>query len=94
VTFLYQVKAGSAAKSYGINVARLAKLPDSLLARAQEILHQLETKLISLLPAEYVVRPDTSIPEWQKELESIDPFAISPLEALHYLVQWKKQMKE
>lgn len=94
VTFLYQVKVGSAAKSYGINVARLAKLPDPLLTRAQEILHQFETKQISLLPAEYVVRPDTSIPEWQKELESIDPLAISPLEALHRLVQWKKQMKE
>lgn len=42
VVFLYQVKPGRADKSYGINVARLANLPDSVIARAQDILTQLE----------------------------------------------------
>ena len=38
ITFLYQVKDGAMNKSYGINVARLARLPDLLLDRASEIL--------------------------------------------------------
>ncbi len=42
IIFLHQVKPGRADRSYGINVARLAKLPDSLVNRAQQILSQLE----------------------------------------------------
>jgi DNA mismatch repair protein MutS len=42
VIFLHQVKPGRADRSYGINVARLAQLPDSVVNRAQQILSQLE----------------------------------------------------
>lgn len=44
VTFLYRVTDGKADKSYGINVARLAKLPDSVLERAKQILSLLEVE--------------------------------------------------
>ena len=36
VTFLYKIKEGSAGRSYGINVARLAGLPESVLDRAKD----------------------------------------------------------
>ena len=39
VTFLYKMTNGATNKSYGINVARLAHLPESLLLRAKEILN-------------------------------------------------------
>lgn len=42
VTFLYRVLDGKADKSYGINVARLAHLPSSVLERAKQILDNLE----------------------------------------------------
>jgi DNA mismatch repair protein MutS len=42
ITFLRRIVPGSADKSYGIHVARLAGLPASVLERAQEILHNLE----------------------------------------------------
>ena len=42
VTFLYRVLDGKADKSYGINVARLAHLPSSVLERAKLILDNLE----------------------------------------------------
>ena len=42
IIFLRKIVAGSAEKSYGIQVARLAGLPDSVLARAREILERLE----------------------------------------------------
>jgi DNA mismatch repair protein MutS len=42
ITFLRKIVPGAADKSYGIHVARLAGLPDSVLERAREILHNLE----------------------------------------------------
>ena len=42
IIFLHKVKDGPVDKSYGINVARLAHLPDELLNRAQSILNELE----------------------------------------------------
>ena len=42
VVFLHKIKEGPADKSYGIHVAQLAELPKELIARAAEILQQLE----------------------------------------------------
>ncbi len=44
VLFLRQLVPGEASRSYGIQVARLAGLPDSVLERAKEILHNLESE--------------------------------------------------
>lgn len=43
VIFLHEVKRGAADRSYGVQVARLAGLPQSVVERAREILHQLES---------------------------------------------------
>jgi DNA mismatch repair protein MutS len=43
VVFLHQVQEGSADKSYGIQVAKLAELPDALIERANTILQDLES---------------------------------------------------
>ncbi|MEN1969942.1 DNA mismatch repair protein MutS [Lentibacillus sp. N15] len=42
VVFLHQIQAGAADKSYGIQVAKLAELPETLITRARSILHDLE----------------------------------------------------
>ncbi len=42
IIFLHKILEGAADKSYGIQVARLAGLPPSLIARAREILENLE----------------------------------------------------
>jgi DNA mismatch repair protein MutS len=42
IVFLHKIAAGSADKSYGIHVARLAGLPDEVLDRAREVLADLE----------------------------------------------------
>src|SRR5205085_10767060 len=42
VVFLHRLERGSASKSYGIEVARLAGMPPSALARAREVLRRLE----------------------------------------------------
>lgn len=43
VAFLHKIVQGSASRSYGIHVAKIAGVPQSLLDRAQEKLHQLES---------------------------------------------------
>ena len=44
ITFLHKIKNGSIDKSYGIHVAKLANLPDSLIKRANQILNVYENK--------------------------------------------------
>lgn len=44
IVFLRKVKKGVAEGSFGIDVARMAGLPDRVIARAREILHALETE--------------------------------------------------
>lgn len=44
VVFLHKIKEGAADKSYGIHVAKLAELPQSLINRASDILAQLENE--------------------------------------------------
>jgi len=59
IIFLRKIIAGSAEKSYGIQVARLAGLPDSVLNRAREILERLEA---GHPPNEAAVAQDTPAP--------------------------------
>ncbi len=61
IIFLHKILPGSAEKSYGIQVARLAGLPENVIARAKEVLQQLES---GHQPAESVkeVPAATSVP--------------------------------
>eukprot|EP01127_Copromyxa_protea_P019622 TRINITY_DN6415_c0_g1_i2.p1 TRINITY_DN6415_c0_g1~~TRINITY_DN6415_c0_g1_i2.p1 ORF type:complete len:626 (+),score=111.18 TRINITY_DN6415_c0_g1_i2:317-2194(+) len=49
ITFLYQLKEGPCPKSYGMNVAQLANLPEGVVARAEEMGGKFETMLHSKL---------------------------------------------
>jgi DNA mismatch repair protein MutS len=44
IVFLHKIAVGSADKSYGIHVARLAGVPDEVLERARRVLNQLESR--------------------------------------------------
>jgi DNA mismatch repair protein MutS len=55
IVFLHQVAPGSADRSYGIHVARLAGVPKAVLDRAEEVLGKLEAQ-----PLERASRPDSS----------------------------------
>ena len=74
IVFLHQIAAGSADKSYGIHVARLAGVPPDVLSRARAVLEQLETHhLHETLPQTGKRRRRSSIlPEIQPTLFS-DP---------------------
>jgi DNA mismatch repair protein MutS len=94
ITFLYKLVKGAANKSYGINVARLASLPDELLVRASAILGELEQRKVNVTPIKYVDTPKVEEPEWLKQLKNIDPLSMSPLEALNYLYELNKKVKK
>ena len=93
ITFLYRVEDGAMGKSYGINVASLAHLPEELLSRASEILLELEQNKITV-SSDVIKEEKKPLPNWVKDLEKMDPLTMSPLEALNYLYELKKKMKE
>lgn len=91
ITFLYKITSGTMNKSYGINVAKLANMPLSVLDRATTILHQLENQVPSSNPQPQS-SPMHSLPPWIQDLRSLDPLTLSPLDALAYLIELKKKL--
>ena len=101
IIFLRRVEPGSADKSYGIEVARLAGLPNDVIVRAREILRlheQSEEKLsVELSPGSSAVAAQqtsfTAIDESVLEsLRSADLNKLTPLEALNLLAALQKQL--
>lgn len=92
IVFLYKIKEGRSHRSYGINVAQLAKLPDQVIERAKIILQSLENNEIETVVSESLQQPSLMIKESQveKALECIDPMTLSPLDALSTLIELKK----
>ena len=68
IVFLRKVVAGTADKSYGIEVARLAGLPREVLRRASQILERLERKEIDLTGRPRARSADEVLGEIQKSL--------------------------
>jgi DNA mismatch repair protein MutS len=88
VTFLYKVRHGSMSRSFGIHVAQLASLPNSLIQRAKSILAMLETQP-SALPVQQI---QPQISPLEKALKQIDPLTLSPMQALEVLMDLKKKL--
>lgn len=92
LVFLYQIKSGRSNKSYGINVAKLAKLPEVVLQRANILLMALEENNIEhhLSNDDLKVEVITKESEVEKYLENVDPMTLSPMDALSTLIELKK----
>ncbi len=104
VVFLHEVAPGAADRSYGIQVARLAGLPEAVVNRAQVLLTELEAsergapvkQLIDDLPlfaASVTPLPPVNMPVESlvlKLLQEIDPDELSPREALELLYRLKR----
>ncbi len=71
VVFLHEVMAGTADRSYGLHVARLAGLPHAVLARAQEVLEKLEAGEARAAPAEIA----EDLPLFRASLKNRPPVA-------------------
>ena len=108
VVFLHEVIAGAADRSYGIQVAKLAGLPNAVTERAKVILAELEAedrtshtkKLIDDLPLFAAARPmtpngmDDAPDVLATALAAINPDELSPREAMDALYALKAKAAE
>jgi DNA mismatch repair protein MutS len=98
VVFLHEVAKGAADRSYGVQVARLAGLPEAVVARARAVLAQLEegemsgkaSRLVDDLPL-FAVAARKEAPSPPKDdalrtaLAALNPDEMTPKEALEAL---------
>jgi DNA mismatch repair protein MutS len=99
VIFLHKIVPGGTGRSYGIHVAQLAGLPKSVIARAQEVLADLENHATrrSGVPARRAAR---QIPLFAKgsalveEVTRLDIDSMSPLDAITKLYELKRMAKD
>lgn len=97
VTFLYRMLEGKADKSYGINVARLAKLPELVLQRARQLLEALELegdKGIYQPQMMIVEKDDPQMNEIAEMIDMVDINAMTPMEAMSFLYELKKKREK
>ncbi len=100
ITFLHKIKSGAVDKSYGIHVASLANLPKKLIHRAEDILKVYERGGVK---RETFTQTTLFLDENEEEkkesvvdcrLREIDPFKMTPIDALNVLYDLKKQVEE
>jgi DNA mismatch repair protein MutS len=93
VKFLHRVVPGGADRSYGIHVAAVAGLPSGVIARARQVLGELERQRPLEPPELQLGLPIEIAPDpLRKELEEIEPDSLSPLEALQKLYQLRARL--
>jgi len=103
IVFLRKVESGAADRSYGIEVAKLAGLPNEIIARAREVLtehEESEHAVTAHLASDEIAPPAAQLtiftPLTQKIVDRIkqtDVNGLTPLEALNLLAELKKQME-
>ena len=103
IVFLHKIKEGPTDKSYGINVAELAKLPKVLIYRADEILKHLEadkkkTALLNLFNFDHVEEIENTYVSKTEEhviemIKETDINALSPIEALLLIKKLQDELK-
>ena len=97
VIFLRRIKAGGADKSYGIQVAKLAGLPKSVMKRAEEILSSME-KAEPVRPVANKKPPAQSpglfVAQGVKDLLALDVPSLTPIEAMAKLYELQKQARD
>jgi DNA mismatch repair protein MutS len=99
IVFLHQIEPGPASRSYGVQVARLAGMPASVVRQARATLEALEAKAQSgqaqvdlFAPPPAAALPETSAVE--RALAAIDPDSLTPREALDALYRLKQTQNE
>ncbi len=106
IVFLHRIVPGGADKSYGIHVARLAGIPQSVNERAKEILAQLETDHLNHRGDSKITPPrrksDSPIQLTLFEMghhpvvdkiRDLQITSTSPIEAFQLLQQWQKEIQ-
>ncbi|MBR7070855.1 MAG: DNA mismatch repair protein MutS [Clostridia bacterium] len=98
IIFLRRVVRGGADDSYGIEVAKLSGIPDSVIRRAKEVLHQTLTE--GIVTYKTVASAETQLPmelqgasELLQELQLLDVNTLTPIEAMGILFDLANKAK-
>lgn len=102
--FLHTILPGGASHSFGVAVARLAGIPDPVIARANQLLGELERRNIKQEKQEQKISQESQKISFsstinmtehllKKELEKIDIHQLTPLDALNKLAELKDKVK-
>ncbi len=101
IVFLKRLIAGSADRSYGVDVARLAGIPELVLQRAAEILDSFERERLEVPESDKTPTTDASQSELFSdrdlvltELGALDPDLISPRDALDIIFRWRSMLTQ
>ena len=99
IVFLHEIQAGPASRSYGIQVARLAGVPNGVLQHAKHALSALESGAASGKAQVDLFAPppepmDAGPSPLEAKIAQIDPDSLSPRDALDALYQLKKLLKD
>jgi len=109
VIFLRRIVEGGTNRSYGIQVARLAGVPEAVIVRAREVLHNLEQGELDDAGQPKIAGGDglgrrknpgqlslfiTEEDRVLRELAEIDMNAVTPLDALNMISIWKDRLKK
>ena len=104
IIFLRNIVRGAASRSYGIHVARLAGLPEAVIARSKEILATLENsereKPRALVAANNAAEPvqmalfASAEHKLREDLIRLDVSQLTPIEALNLLHKWSDEAKK
>ncbi|MCB1389942.1 MAG: DNA mismatch repair protein MutS [Rhodobacteraceae bacterium] len=109
VVFLHEVRKGAADRSYGVQVARLAGLPDAVIARAREVLALLEQgesgqkgsralvedlPLFAMRAPEPVRKPAPKVSAVEERVKDVHPDSLTPREALALVYELKDLLGE
>ena len=107
IVFLHQVVAGSADRSYGVQVAQLAGLPAAVLGRAETILGELETGQHGAVDAGMMadnlplfdyqsktLETPATLDEIGAALDEMQPDSLTPREALDMLYRLKALLRD
>jgi DNA mismatch repair protein MutS len=94
VVFLHRIAEGAADRSYGIHVAQLAGLPPPVLARAREVLAELEAErtVEHLEPGRGGAPVAAPADPLRDRLRALQIEALTPLQALSLLASWKEDL--
>ena len=101
VIFLRKIIPGAADDSFGIEVARLAGIPDRVVSRARQILKELESGSSNMTPVVHAQEPEDQVSfldvggsQIAQKLRDITIETLTPIEALNILFELKKMAED
>lgn len=96
IVFLRKIVPGAADGSYGVEVAKLAGLPNRVIVRARELLKELESgapvRNVTVAADDQISITNMENDAIRKKLESVSVETMTPIEAMNALFELKKML--